>query len=214
MISSIRRSVIFHLLSTVLGVALIAHVASADVVVLKDGTRHQGVVANRHLLEVQPGAFDVVSLLSGDDDLKRFQVSAIDYVVLEAESGDKVVDFSQLAQFDRRPIAHQFERDHSRKRQMGTLMVGFGAAALIVGTLVKFGGPKATVTDSRIDVDDDSYNAMNYALMIAGGILVVGGVFTLADTDDEDTDKKGGGMWDLEASLLEARLSVGYSKRF
>jgi hypothetical protein len=155
-----------------------------------------------------------VSLLSGDDNLKRFQVSAIDYVVLEAESGDKVIDFSQLAQFDRRPIAHQFEHRDSRKRQVGTLMVGFGAAALIVGTLVKFGGPKATVTESGIDVDDDSYNVTNYALMIAGGILVVGGVFTLVDSDDEDSDKKGGGMWDLEASLLEARLSVGYSKHF
>jgi hypothetical protein len=80
----------------------------------------------------------------------------------------------------------------------------------LAGALVKFGDAKATVTESSIDVDDNSYNGVNYGMMIAGGIMFVTGIMIASH---HGTDAESRGAY-LQIDHGFQTIALGYDIRY
>ena len=164
------------IVSCVLGLLLLGQPAAADVLALKTGVKHNGTIANREELRSRPSEAQAVGLLREDSgELLRFAVDDVDYVVLQEQDRQVVIDFSSLTRGRPQPAAVALlPQDSPSSGAAGYILGGLALGAL--GALVKFGGAKATITESSISADEKSYNGVNYALMGLGGVLVLVGL--------------------------------------
>jgi hypothetical protein len=68
----------------------------------------------------------------------------------------------------------------SSPKDVGIPLLILGVGAAITGIAVKFGGEKLTVSGGTAQYEEKSYNGVNYALMICGGISTVAGIAVLS----------------------------------
>jgi hypothetical protein len=174
----------------------IPHIALADRIVLRSGESVEGTVANREIVAQQPLEQENIAILvestDGGSELSRFVVADIDYIVLEDDESERVIDFSSLGKTPMsEPTSSAPEvmpSHYSRYDEdtgTGHLLIGLGAVSAGVGALVKFGGERVTVTNSQIDYDEKTYNGLNYALIIGGVALAVIGIVSIGNEKSE-----------------------------
>ena len=176
-----------NIMALVMTLLVLGNSAFADTVVLKSGERYTGNVANRDRVQTQPMQQTVLSLFVQESgELRRFAIRDIDYIILEEDGKQQVIDFSGLRenQASARVVRPTY-RESSETNAAGLIVVGLGVGAL--GALYKFGEPKATVTEHSIDVDEHSYNALNYAMIAIGGLLTVIGIAMLGGGTQRST---------------------------
>lgn len=190
---------------------LVPQMVFADMIALRDGTRLEGIVANRELVASNPTTFEYVSILiGGDGELRRILVADIEYVLLVDGEQERLVDFTSAGAKSAPTSGTASEAISERSSTTtGVGLMAFGGAALAVGALVKFGGPKATVTETDLDYEQDSYNAANYVMMVAGGALFVAGFALLIGSLETPSETKNAFL-----DLREGNTRVGVSFKF
>jgi hypothetical protein len=192
---------------------MLVHPAFADVVVLRNGTKHEGLVSNREDVRSRPQAHDWVSILLTDtDEVVRVPVENVDYIVFEDNGAREVIDFSTLrgeSQLNSRPEPH----DYDVKRDAALALVIGGGVAVGVGAFVKFGGKKVTERNGTIDYDENSYNAANYAMIIGGVVLLLVGA-TMFGSGSPEPQYSRGPVFDCCADDGTGELRIGYAVRF
>lgn len=161
--------------------------AAADVLVLLDGQRHVGVIANRDAVRETPHRQSRIAILISDsDELLRFQTAEIDHIVFEEDGESYVIDMTEQPPPTKyttppRPV-------QTADTDTGVALMLSGAAIGLLGALVKFGDEKATITESSIDYDEKSYNGLNYAMMGLGGVMFILGASTSLGPASADSD--------------------------
>jgi len=172
----------------ILVVLLIPAAVGADIVVLRDGTTIEGTVANRESVYGAPRNVQVISILLGDGtQLRRIAVADVSHVVLIDGDAKRVVDFAQStlgAPIDtirqtQEPLVELAAQD-KEKKDGGIALILLGGCVGGFGAIVKLGGEKATITETSIDYDEHSYNALNYILMAGGAVAVIAGIAMLS----------------------------------
>jgi hypothetical protein len=194
----------FRLAAFAVIITLALAVASqADSVVLRSGEVHTGRVVNRDEVRRSPDSQSHISIYSqGTSTPLRFSLSQVHHLVFEDDGYQEVVDVKWVepeppdkeVPSSRRTL-RRYQRTSEltpRRRGMPLIVCGLGTTAL--GALVKFGGEKAVVTEHSATYDENSYNAANYILVVAGGAMVVAGIVIWSQPD-------GGGSSHAELSL-------------
>ena len=166
---------------------LVATPGSADMVMLLTGESFAGTFANREVVRERTAEQAYVSLLPDDsDELLRFELDQIDYLVFEDGGEREVIDLSSLKSGRSLADAQQWTpayrefretiepKPESGKKGIPLIIVGLLTGG--AGALIKFGDEKVTVTENSIDYQESSYNAVNYCLMVGGGAMFVIGV--------------------------------------
>ncbi len=174
-------------------------VASADLIALKSGEQHQGTIANRDGVRANLAGQEQLAILLDDSaELLRIPIAEIEYVVfVDGESREvrdlaspEIVEIPAPAPTPTpKPTPRVFPNASDPPSGIGFIAAGAAVAGL--GTFVKFGGSKATVTESSVDVDEKSYNAANYVLMAGGGALMIVGIAMQA------SNSGGGGQYSM-----------------
>jgi len=164
-----------RLLISLIALHLLVHPAFADIVMLRDGQRHVGVVANRGDVRAHPQEHLYVSILPKDStEPLRFPLEDIEYVVFQDGEDQQIVDFKALTA--RSDLAHKratvagVAGVDTKGGGFGIIAAGLAAAG--IGIFVKFGEEQATSGSSSFGRSEKSYNALNYALMGLGAMLV------------------------------------------
>jgi len=190
---------------------LIPESVLADIVALKNGTRLQGVVANREIIAKNPQQLDHVAILIDDtQEYKTILAADIDFVLLVDGEQRRLIEFTPLSRTPLTPSpAAQPEKLESDKKAAGIGALVFGSGLAIVGAVVKFGGAKVTVTESGIDYQDKTYNGGNYAMMIGGAILVIAGIVMIADAP-EKADDTSNAFLELREKETRVGIAVGF----
>ena len=168
---------------------LAATPGSADMVMLLTGESFTGTFANRDVVREQTAAQAQISLLPDDsDELLRFELDQIDYLLFEDGTEREVIELSSLkpgrsaADAQQWPPAYRKFRESlepepkAKPGKKGIPLIIVGAMTAGAGALIKFGDEKVTVTEDSIDYQENSYNALNYSLMIGGGAMLVIGI--------------------------------------
>ena len=146
--------------------------ATADTVVLLNGERHDGSVANRDLVAADPVSCSVVSiLLPGESELLRFRIEEIDHIVLEDGIASHVIDFADIRTSSVQSGNAQYESAAERSYGAVTWIV-VGGLLGGTGALVRFGEEEVT----RPGVIERTYTPLNYIMMGGGALLVVVGI--------------------------------------
>jgi len=183
---------------------LAASPGSADMVMLLTGEPLRGTFANRDALREQPAAQAHISLLPEDtDELLRFELDEIDYLVFEDQGKREVIELSSLRSTPTLADSQQWTPEYrdfreslktklepeTKPTKKGIPLMVIGVATGGLGALVKFGGEKVIATEGSIEHQEDSYNAMNYSLMLVGGALLVTGIaIQVADSSSSPVD--------------------------
>ena len=208
----LRRYICIVLLVTM----LIPLPAQGDVVVLRDGRKLVGVVANRDGLREEASARSHIAILEDESgDLTRLAPDKIDYIILEDDGDQYVVELTDSQGPAKSTAAPDIPRvfPDSGSGSPKTFLIVAGLAIGGVGAAVKFGGPKATITEESVDVDEDSYNTANYIMMIGGAAMVVLG---LAMDDSPRSQQRHGVLWEAGPCLspISTDSAVGLGIRF
>ncbi len=159
----------------------------ADSITLRDGTHYEGVIANKEDLYflAPPVPYEYMdyelSILVRDGTMYRVEVQDISHVVMKDAYGRHVIDF--LANSD----------DLSPRKQ-GIAFATIGLIAMGLGVSQKFGTappPAQNGLDAGAPFPGDSfdsfaprearYNAVNVALVIAGGVSLALGLKRLTE---------------------------------
>jgi hypothetical protein len=120
---------------------------------------------------------------SGHWTIWSFEPSEIDYVIMEWEGRQRVVDFNpapgakvELVPWGisaNDPAAIYRQRPAMKKTHRGITIALVGVALAATGGLVKFGGPTYTSKDEYVE---KSYNGVNLMMMFIGSGMIVGGL--------------------------------------
>jgi hypothetical protein len=163
--------------------AFVPQMALADVLVLRNGTRIEGKIANRVQLVKTPWAFEFVSILSGDDGaIRRVPAEELSYAIIVDRGDSVVVDF-MLAKAMSTDGRNHPRRGMAKGVENGLALAGFGTALLVLGVVVRFGPKELKVTENSIEYKK-TYSGLNYGFMAGGGVLMAAGLgwafYTLA----------------------------------
>lgn len=192
---------------------LIAHPATADVVVLRTGEKYSGVIANREAVLKSPTSQrQVAILLEGSEDLMRFDAELIEYLLLEDDGERTVIDMTTAQQppvVSARPIVSEAGDGGG-----GVELMVCGLLLGATGLLVKFGDEKATVTNTSIDYDEKSYNELNYLMMGLGGVMFVIGAGMEAGGGWASASTETGPLLAVRSHLGERWALIGYRVAF
>jgi hypothetical protein len=163
---------------------LAAQPVLADVVVLKDGTKHAGTLANREDLRFAGRAGRPVSiLLSGTGELMRIQARQIEYVVVQDVSGEQVVDFSALRAA--RPEGEGGRMSGGSAFGSALAQLGIGTLTLVGGILLETDSRQASLLGSR------TFGALNLLMVGVGAFLMGSGAVSLAAAENHGGDHLG-----------------------
>ena len=184
---------------------IIPHLAVADVVVRRDGTRIEGTVANQGQLIENWRVFDHVAILRIDDDrLVRIPINEIDYMVLDQDGKPIVIEIKSASVWVSGQEVEKKSRISLKNNGIGLTIFGIGFLAY--GAFVKMGEPELVFRGGEI-VEQDTYNDTNYALMIGGVVLIIVGLSMVgADRSGEEAR--------FQVSPMCAPQGVGVSMRF
>lgn len=175
-------------ISLCLLLCLLPQVALGDRIVLRNGQKIDGTIANRDEIERDLSGQDVIAILVEDSlgasELRRVQLFEIEYLVLEDAQGKRVLDVASLvhktspeASVTQQDLGRGWVgRDWGRRRDTGMMLMVGGGFLGGVGALVKFGPEKVEITESDVKYHEKTYNAANYILMGAGALLAVVGI--------------------------------------
>jgi hypothetical protein len=189
-------------------------VVRADVVVLDDGFRYIGTVQDREDVRAHPDQHTSIGIrVPGAMDFFQVPASIIASVVLEDSGGNFVITFRSAAPpaAVSRPAAMPQTRV-SRGDNAVPLVVGGGLIAGL-GAVARFGGAKATATEDSFDYSEHSYNWLNYALMIGGGVMVVAGVAQLSTRPSVAAAPGGGPALVLDTDGSKVGLYATFSSQ-
>ncbi len=195
----------------VLGLMLVCLFAAretfADTLVLRDGTRLKGAIANQEQLKSHPELQETISIVTDDTrELRRFAAGEVAYMVFEGPNGVQVIDPTTV-----RVPAPLTPADGTRTfyRKTGRALncVLGGIAVGTVGALVKFGRTTGYATE-------DEYNGVNYAMMAAGGALIGVGLFLLGDTAPEASAVESGPNVSLAVDRGSMEVGAGWRLAF
>jgi hypothetical protein len=200
-----------------LALLLLAQPLFADVVVLKSGEKYAGTVANRDQVRTDPRASRSIGILvTSSSELQRFAVDDVEYIILEDRDGDQVIDL--LAAAPRTSPASVVVPARIHRGGDTAVLAVLGSVALGAGALVKFGGPKCSVTQSSVDCDKKSYNALNYTLMGFGGFLLLMAIVQGSSSTDYIPEQSSGDSTHPIIALRPGRngpvITVGYRFSF
>jgi hypothetical protein len=179
---SLRLTAIFCILLQ----AAIPVAVAADVLVLKTGEKIRGTVANQGILRSNPEMLTRISILVGDDaaDIRFYGLSEIDVVILEDGEERTVIDIAGSLRRSAPPVGTETEAEIPADKTIGvggsTVVIFLGVGMVAVGALV--------------DLSSDSHQsrgALNYVLMVAGGILVISGIASLVSSNDKQAVSTG-----------------------
>lgn len=168
--------------------ALLApQIAFADYIVMKNGQEIRGSIANKEQIAHSPLEFQIISILTDDEhEMKRIFVEDIQYLVLEDGGEKRVIEFGGIKiRNTKRETMGMEIKSSSNYRDQGLALMIFGGSVAAFGALYKFGDEKAVVTATSIDYDEKSYNALNYAMMVGGGILFLIGIVLFEDNESQ-----------------------------
>jgi|GEM_PF-1890025 len=199
----------------------------ADVIVLRTGSELRGTIANKEQVASYPEDFSQISILIESEDqessFQSIETADIHYIVLEDGTEKRVIEFKKSSPVPKapkststpssslyptqRPPTKKYESSHVTD---GILLSALGGGVALVGILVKFGEEKVTITESSIDYDEETYNGINYAMMIGGGVLFIGGIF-LASSGGSPTNVSGVNLYmDYETRALGLSYAFNY----
>jgi hypothetical protein len=166
----------------------------ADSVVLKDGATYEGRLANRgfyfegQIPEVYVGIL-VVDPDTDEEALVRIRTEDVDYIVLGEGLDAQYLDPNALEmrspeqETTQRPKRFRDSDDFdgrigsSNGTSIGLIVMGLVAVGF--GVINKFGGPEVQNDGGSRIYRGDSYNTANYAFMLGGAALTLGGVMRL-----------------------------------
>ena len=175
-------------ISVVLLLCLVPQLLLADQIVLRSGDTVVGNVANREEVEDDPLALEAIGILvttDGKSHLLRFPLDDIEYVVLERGGEQRVIDIVGLRgrQTGRSMLSEAaLRKSDSRRQAIGGGLLAGGAALAAFGAVKKFGEEEAKITASGVDVER-TYNSLNYALMIGGGVVALLGLVMITTAE-------------------------------
>ncbi len=163
----------------VLSLLLLAAAASADLVVLNDGTHVDGRVANREWSRDGLLSASIIAIRDEAGEWQQFGPRQILCVILIDGDSHEVIEFSQrtgggVANRGAAMAEVSFGRDHRSSTRDFLILGGFLSGAIGAGK--KFGGPKVEITEEGLDVEKESYNGLNYAMMVAGAGMILAGI--------------------------------------
>jgi len=154
---------------------LLTECALADVVVLRDGRRLEGTLANRDVVQHEPAAFHYISFLvdsqSGSPSLQSYPVAEVEYVLLQDGDAVAVIDFHQAA-LQGKPMDYGTITRKKKHDIEGALLIIGGLTVGIIGAAVPFGDDEVRFSHSGTRVGE-TYNALNYSMMVGGAVLVM-----------------------------------------
>jgi hypothetical protein len=186
-----HRSPAFRLgLSSFMLVSLLWQVAAADVLVLRNGGRIEGTLANREVVAGDPAAFSYVSflLLPADraPELLSFAVSEVEYIVLDGDEATRVIDFQMHRSFPEPPLrSARTEEMRRRDQRRGLALIVLGLGVGIYAAVHPFEENYQTSSYpggyARVNTGN-TYNTANYVLMGVGAFGIVAGA-TLLNRD-------------------------------
>lgn len=151
--------------------------ALADLLVTSAGERVTGILANRTAVLDIGTLPPTVSILvgTGDDaDLRRFSREDVDYVIVTEGGIDHVLD-GRTTRVEAGTGRGSVSDVRANPKTVGSVLMILGVGVGAFSLALPQGGPKATVTQSTIDVDEKSYNAVNFVGMVLGGLLFLSG---------------------------------------
>jgi hypothetical protein len=201
-------AMLFHLLG---GQAL------ADVVVLRDGKRHVGAVANREELRARPSVYSRISiLLEESGELMRIDVNRVEYVILEDDGRKEVIDFYTASPSEEAnpPEVHSEPIVLHSSAGTSTVLMMTGAAVASVGALIKFGEERVTISSQDVDYSDETYNALNYVMIVGGAALIMAGILVRTSEARYASFQARGAVLDFPVDKRGFGVKVGYSYSF
>jgi hypothetical protein len=177
-------------LSIAVLISMVWNVSFADVLVLRNGGRIEGTLANREVVAGDPFAFSYISFLllpaNRTPELLSFDVAEVDYVLLDTEGGSRVIDFRAPPSFPRaEPQAKSSTDSYSRNRTRGIALIGLGFGLAAVSFVIPFGSEDREESGYGWIADGRNYNEVNYALLIAGGLSILTGLTLIARSQEE-----------------------------
>ena len=190
---------------------LIPESVLADIVALKNGTRLQGVVANRELIATNPQQVDHVAILIDDtQEYKTILAADIDFVLLVDGEQRRLIEFTPVIQTPLAPApSAKPETLESDKKGAGIGALVFGSGLAVFGALVKFGGEKVIMTDSELTYEEHTYNTANYVVIVGGAILAVVGIALIAAGPEKADDTKNAFL-ELREEETRVGIAVGF----
>lgn len=206
-----------RLLISFIAFHLLVHPAFADMIMLRDGQRHLGVVANREDVRAHPEEHLYVSILPKDStEPLRFPVEDIEFVVFQDGEDQQIIDFKALtARADmaqKRATVAGVAGVDSKGGGFGIIAAGLAAAG--IGIFVKFGEEQTASGSSSFGRSEKSYNAVNYALIGLGAMLVAVGTARQWGSTKWLSHDADGLMIGCKANQGERRVAVGYRVTF
>ena len=170
---------------------IVPQLALADVIALHSGERVEGMVSNREQIATSPQLFRAVAILpDGETELRRFDIADIEYVLLIDGDEQRLIDFGKPPPVPtdtagvETPVTSSYPsktiqppmKEAAKRRKRGIGLMAVGATAILVGSLVKFGGSETTVTSDGLEYSEKTYNAGNWALIIGGTAFASAGL--------------------------------------
>jgi len=187
-----------------------AQAVRADVIVLRNGERLHGTIANRALLTTQPETFTQVALLDasggGEPQLHRFHVMSIDYIILEDQGGETVLDLAEIVWQGSAGSKRTPPDASGQRRAQGSVLIGLGLAMVLAGAIIPFGDENTPSYVNFGGSSRETYTSGNYALMIGGGVLTLGGIAMVASSPRE----KPRSNWNLSLQPSAQTVSLAY----
>jgi hypothetical protein len=201
MVNILRKNRFLLIMSILFSINIFVTPVLADVIVLCNGSELHGTIANKEQVATLPGHFSQISILIEEDgqapSFQSIETDDIHYIVLEDNAGKRVIEFTKPLSKPKAPkaidpLTYPTQRPPAPtdRKTDGILLATAGAGIALIGVLVKFGEEKVTITESSIDYDEETYNGVNYAMMVGGCILFAGGLF-LASSDGSSTNVSG-----------------------
>ncbi len=141
----------------------------ADIIYLNNGTWIKGRITQE----------DKDSLLiETETEWKRIYKKDISIISKDKQPIEKKDDFINMKKQFEKQLS--FKSSSSSVDNSGSIVaMVLGTGAVVLGVAVPFGEPKITITETSLDYNEHTYNALNYILIGAGIISFVAGVATI-----------------------------------
>ncbi len=192
--------------------------ALADVIVLRTGKKIHGHISERKKLALSTDDFINKSISIEGEELttipQTINISDIQYIVLEDDNNKRFFSVNHTS--DSLNIKYSvLELDSLyqsetilNKKRIGKIITLTGIVTFSVGMIIKFGDGYSTYGYSN---NNKSYNALNYALMAFGGLMVVNGIINLYNTYNSSTENSGVNMY---WKYKDNTVGLSYSYKF
>lgn len=154
---------------------LVATAATADTIVLVDGTVVTGTVLGSESIHPGDAHPVAISVVEASGNVRTLAAEIVDYLVVSGANGPRLISF-----------ASQSETGKSHKSK-ALLIVSCGVVMTIIATVAPFGEQEEDAGYGEVD-HIPTYNALNGVLGIAGlATVLVGGIMSVTEDSEESS---------------------------